>query len=666
MRSAASVSLSLRQLGVRLADAASACIPTEYFLDNQLMSTAAGAALTLAKYVCRLQLPPNSCCVEQLAKRAEKLTYTSISMSHFKAEMTAMTQQHRLVIVLDEFLSGETIEYKRLVSYMRNLLLAAGCVLVVMGTNSTLANLETMDRSREDSDVPWAYFLDEMPALAFSALHESLEARLGRPLEKLPKDVRDFLEEQLPNCRGLVTEMLYDAITFEWFDKELSGLAERYAGGELSEHHNIAVLDLIREAFQLYMKRCKPSVFGLAGRPARIAMCSSYHTETNIIAEIERARDGEPLSRDGTAGERALQEQCVMVNKHFALLRVNGTVLYSLPGPAPAAAHPARGCASRLAAMRPEHPGLRWRIFLPARPCSGFCSRGASRKDARSRTRLMTLPTLLSIPACSPAVVVFATWMGGLWRPSALALAPHSWPARRRSAGCHLTRSSRPCAASWIWGTARCGPRPSAHRWPPSACPSCRRRAARACSRPPASVVCSAPLPTPRTQPVPIASSISPSWTGRGRVLRSLGSSRARPRICNRPVRQRSSISRGTRTAPSALWSQRIAFATSSLLAKAAARSALAICRGKVLEHEAPASKRACLDPAAVNNLDLLTSESSLVSHTAVLEHACLMQADATGNAVQLKLVDTDRTPKHDQHSAIILLNVVRVHSRDD
>eukprot|EP00047_Mylnosiga_fluctuans_P024681 m.167891 g.167891 ORF g.167891 m.167891 type:complete len:234 (-) comp9904_c1_seq38:525-1226(-) len=208
---------------------------------------------------------------------------------------------------------------------MRNLLLSASCTVVLLGTDSMVANMVTkFAASRFDDQVPWAYFMTALPTIKLDVLFDQLavQSKVKRVdvMRFLPPALEAFLNRHLRAGRGLTAEVLYTVLR-----------REEFQNSRVSEIPIPELLFQIREMFQASMASRKPFAFSEDTLEARVAMYLPLYTKENAQRCADLARRGLPvegIEDTHLVPARDLPRQCLWVSSHFARLAVASEVVF--------------------------------------------------------------------------------------------------------------------------------------------------------------------------------------------------------------------------------------------------------------------------------------------------------------------------------------------------
>lgn len=144
---------------------------------------------------------------------------TPFSIPDLRSVVRGLGESLLPVFVLDET-PVATGENKKFVAFARNLFRVVGLVVVMMGTDSSVANMVQNAGSRGSTEtVPWAHLFVDLPRYLRSAhVDESKEAGGGPPvnaddLNTEADEVRAYVLAEMTTARPLFVTLMFDYLT---------------------------------------------------------------------------------------------------------------------------------------------------------------------------------------------------------------------------------------------------------------------------------------------------------------------------------------------------------------------------------------------------------------------------------------------------------------------
>jgi hypothetical protein len=284
----------------------------------------AGFLLTLIKHLNDLNDPnPANLGPLALVNRREDLEIEPILFRTFYEEIVRLGLRHSCVIVLDEApTTVDAVDANQTISFVRSLCRAAGLVAVLMGTDSTVANLisgsqQSRDEKKEELQI-WSHVITALPSTKIDVLVK-FKYQGAHPLDILASTpahgpLYQCLQQHLPLCRPWLVILVFDALLSLRCKPEFIALSSL----DLLQQLSASVLTAIKRT-----KRA--NVYWRQFPLAQLAMLSAAYTERQTALQL---KDLDIDSRPTKETNVLTTAESVLVNHHLFQPLCSSSVAY--------------------------------------------------------------------------------------------------------------------------------------------------------------------------------------------------------------------------------------------------------------------------------------------------------------------------------------------------
>jgi hypothetical protein len=288
-------------IGHDLVEIREPCVQTDTLESYPRPLRSAGLLLAVCRYL-RDQAMPASPGV--LARRKTPLVFDAIDIRYF---MTQMKEFSNWTIVWDEVPgSVQGQETTKITSFARSLSRLAGLAVVMMGTDSTIANMIVRHTTR-GTDKPWAFVLTALPSANYDAIVKHYFGGVDPLASPFPEKTATDLRFMLRNCRPLVA----------YFTLEYA----RHATSSFSFQDLLAyIFDALR------FRKCGPSPNRQSEfLKGQLALLLPFYTEAHIRKALADP-EADKLRRSNL--DEFLRLESVIVCRHFAMPGCADTMVF--------------------------------------------------------------------------------------------------------------------------------------------------------------------------------------------------------------------------------------------------------------------------------------------------------------------------------------------------